>query len=130
MNRTSTPVDRWFRAPVEVSTVGRVEGPLVFVTGTAGVGWDEAVTIRGVDGSTRHGVVIDVDSPALGRVDSFVLVTGDGERLMFATTELEFRSEFPASHLTEHKVIGDVIEVTYKTDGDRLIVTQLDDEAH
>ena len=76
------------------------------------------------------GVVIDVDSPALGRVDSFVLVTGDGERLTFDTTELEFRSEFPASHLTEHKVIGDVIEVTYKTDGDRLVVTQLDDEAH
>jgi hypothetical protein len=76
------------------------------------------------------GVVIEVDSPGLGRVDSFVLVTGDGERLAFDTTELEFRSEFPASHLTEHKVIGDVIEVTYKTDGDRLIVTQLDDEAH
>ncbi len=78
----------------------------------------------------ERGVVIDVDSPALGRVDSFVLVSGDGERLTFDTTELEFRSEFPASHLTEHKVIGDVIEVTYKTDGDRLVVTQLDDEAH
>ena len=75
-------------------------------------------------------MVIEVDSPGLGQVDSFVLVTGDGERLTFDTTELEFRSEFPASHLTEHKVIGDVIEVTYKTDGDRLIVTQLDDEAH
>jgi hypothetical protein len=59
-----------------------------------------------------------------------VLLDGAGERLTFDTTELEFRSEFPASHLAEHKVIGDVIEVTYKTDGDRLIVTQLDDEAH
>ena len=76
------------------------------------------------------GVVIDVDSPALGRVDGFVLATGDGEQLRFDTTELEFRSEFPASHLSEHKVIGDVIEVTYKADGDRLVVTQLDDEAH
>ena len=77
-----------------------------------------------------EGVVIEADSPGLGQVDSFVLVTGDGERLTFDTTELEVRSEFPASHLTEHKVIGDVIEVTYKTDGDRFIVTQLDDEAH
>ena len=82
-------------------------------------------TLQQVDG-----VVIEVDSPGLGQVDGFVLATGDGERLTFDTTELEFRSEFPASHLTEHKVIGDVIEVTYKTDGDRLIVTQLDDEAH
>ena len=77
-----------------------------------------------------EGVVLEVESPALGQVDSFVLLDSEGERLTFDTTELEFRSEFPASHLTEHKVIGDVIEVTYKTDGGRLIVTQLDDEAH
>ncbi len=76
------------------------------------------------------GVVIEVDSPALGRVDSFVLLNGDGERLSFDTTELEFRSEFPAPHLAEHRVLGDRIVVTYKTDGDRLVVTQLDDERH
>ena len=76
------------------------------------------------------GVVIDVDSPALGRVDSFVLLNGDGERLTFDTTELEFRSEFPAPHLAEHRVIGDRIVVTYKSDGDRLVVTQLDDREH
>jgi hypothetical protein len=78
----------------------------------------------------ESGVVIEVDSPGLGRVDGFVLVNGEGERLDFDTTELEFRAEFPASHLSEHKVIGDVIEVTYKTDDDRRIVTQLDDDAH
>jgi hypothetical protein len=76
------------------------------------------------------GVVIEVDSPALGRVDSFVLLNGDGERLSFDTTELEFRSEFPAPHLAEHRVLGDRIVVTYKSDGDRLVVTQLDDERH
>ena len=76
------------------------------------------------------GVVIDLDSPALGRVDSFVLLNADGERLTFDTTELEFRSEFPAPHLAEHRVIGDQIVVTYKNDGDRLVVTQLDDEDH
>jgi hypothetical protein len=78
----------------------------------------------------ESGVVIEVESPALGQVDRFVLVNAQGERLTFDTTELEFRSEFPASHLAEHKVIGDVIEVTYRTDGSRLIVTQLDDDAH
>lgn len=76
------------------------------------------------------GVVIEVDSPALGRVDSFVLLNGNGERLTFDTTELEFRSEFPAPHLAEHRVIGDQIVVTYKTQGDRRIVTQLDDREH
>jgi len=76
------------------------------------------------------GVVIDLDSPVLGRVDSFELLTQDGERITFDTSQLEFRAEFPAPHLAEHRVIGDRIIVTYRTDGDRLLVTQLDDEAH
>ena len=91
-----------------------------------------AVTVLACEPTLQQetGVVVEVDSPVLGRVDSFVLATGDGERLTFDTTELEFRSEFPAPHLAEHKVIGDLIEVTYRTDGDRLVVTQLDDEDH
>jgi hypothetical protein len=76
------------------------------------------------------GVVISVDSPALGRVDSFQLLDLDGQTLTFDTTELEFRTEFPAPHLSEHQIIGDRIVVTYRRDGDRLVVTQLDDEAH
>ena len=76
------------------------------------------------------GVVIAVDSPALGQVDSFELLTADGETVVFDTRELRFRPEFPASHLIEHRVIGDRIVVTYKQDGERLLVTQLDDEAH
>jgi len=76
------------------------------------------------------GVVIDIDSPGLGRVESFELLTQDGERITFDTSQLEFRAEFPAPHLAEHRVIGDRIIVTYRADGDRLLVTQLDDEAH
>jgi hypothetical protein len=76
------------------------------------------------------GVVIDIDSPALGRVDRFELLTPDGERIVFDSSELEFRSEFPAAHLAEHRVIGDRIVVTYRQDGNRLVVTQLDDEGH
>ncbi len=48
-------------APIEVGSVDRVEGPLLFVTGTSGVGWDEYARIRLADGTSRHGVVIDVD---------------------------------------------------------------------
>jgi hypothetical protein len=76
------------------------------------------------------GVVIDLDSPALGQVNSFELLTSTGERLTFDTTELDFRPEFPAPHLAEHRVIGDRIVVTYKTDGERLVATQLDDQNH
>jgi hypothetical protein len=78
----------------------------------------------------QSGVVIEVDSPALGRVDSFTLLTPEGEMVDFDTTEMAFRAEFPASHLNEHKVLGDRIEVTFRQDGDRLVVTQLDDRNH
>lgn len=40
------------------------------------------------------------------------------------------QAQFPAAHLAEHRVIGDRIVVTYKTEGSGLIVTQLDDEDH
>ena len=73
------------------------------------------------------GIVLRVDSPALGRVDAFELLTTEGERLLFDTTELGFRPEFPAPHLSEHQVLGDHILVTYRRDGERLVVTQLDD---
>ena len=73
------------------------------------------------------GIVIGVDSPALGRVDSFELVNLEGKRLTFDTSTLQFRPQFPAPHLSEHQLIGDHIVVTYKTDGGRLVVTQLDD---
>jgi hypothetical protein len=77
----------------------------------------------------HSGVVVDIDSPALGRVDSFELLTTDGERLLFDTTEMEFRSEFPAPHLAEHRLLGDRIVVTYKRDDERRVVTQLDDDS-
>lgn len=73
------------------------------------------------------GVVYRVDSPALGQVDGFELLAPDGRIIVFDTTELRFRPEFPAAHLSEHQILSDPIEVTYRTEGDRLVVTQLDD---
>jgi V/A-type H+-transporting ATPase subunit B len=62
VSRTDAAEPVELRAPTEVSSVDRVEGHLLFVTGIgSGVGWDEDVVIRGADGSTRHGVVVDVD---------------------------------------------------------------------
>lgn len=73
------------------------------------------------------GVVLSIDSPALGRVDSFELLNSDGEVLTFDTSAMGFRPEFPAPHLAEHQALGDRIVVTYRNEGGRLIVTQLDD---
>jgi len=49
-------------APVEATTIDRIDGPLLFVTGVEGVGWDECVDIHLANGETRHGLVVDVDN--------------------------------------------------------------------
>ncbi len=61
MSRSGVPVHEGLIAPIEMTTVDRVDGPLLFVTGTEQVGWDEYVEIRFGDGRIRHGVVVDVD---------------------------------------------------------------------
>jgi hypothetical protein len=76
---------------------------------------------------TVSGLVVGVDSPSLGEVDSFELRTEDGRTLVLDTTELEFRSEFPAAHLAEHQRLAAPVTVTYRQEGDRLVVTRLDD---
>ena len=48
-------------APIEATTIDRIDGPLLFVTGTDGIGWDEYVEINMPSGETRHGVVVEVD---------------------------------------------------------------------
>ncbi len=72
------------------------------------------------------GIVVAVDSPALGQVDGFELLS-DGETLAFDTRELEFREAFPSAHIGEHMRLSEPIRVAYRRDGDRLVVTQLDD---
>jgi hypothetical protein len=93
---------------------------LVILAGVGLVGCEAALT-------QEVGIVYSVDSPALGRVDSFQLLTKDGDVLTFDTTQLRFQPEFPTAHLSEHQVAGEPIEVTYRTEGDRLVVTKLDD---
>lgn len=47
-------------ALIEHADLRRVQGPLVVVDGTEGVGWDEFAEIRLDGGETRHGVVLEV----------------------------------------------------------------------
>jgi V/A-type H+/Na+-transporting ATPase subunit B len=49
------------RAPVEFAGVEQLRGPLLFLRGVSGVGWDEFATVRLADGSVRHGLVLEVD---------------------------------------------------------------------
>ena len=45
----------------EYTDIAELRGPLLFVRGVAGVGWDEFATIRGANGTERHGLVLEVD---------------------------------------------------------------------
>jgi hypothetical protein len=73
------------------------------------------------------GIVLSVDSPALGRVDSFELLTQDGEQLTFDSSELPFDPSFPVSHVAEHQMTSEPVRVYYAIDGDRLVVIALAD---
>jgi hypothetical protein len=106
--------------------VRRRGGRLValLLAGLLGVG----LTGCGQPLESTAGLVVAVDSPSLGRVDSFELRTVDGEVLTFDTTALEFRREFPAAHLAEHMRMAEAVRVTYRVDGDRRVVVRLADE--
>jgi V/A-type H+-transporting ATPase subunit B len=49
------------RAAVEYSGVRSVTGPLIVVSGTRDVGWDDYVEVRLASREVRHGVVLEVD---------------------------------------------------------------------
>jgi V/A-type H+-transporting ATPase subunit B len=77
-------------APVELSDITRVDGPLLFVSGADGIGWDDYVEIHMADGQTRHGVVIDVDE-GLAIVEVFEGTSGigtTGNRVAFSGSPL------------------------------------------
>ncbi|CAN5620670.1 hypothetical protein BH24CHL9_BH24CHL9_03250 [soil metagenome] len=76
---------------------------------------------------TASGLLTGIDSPAIGQVDSFELRTEDGRTLVFDTTALDFRPEFPVAHLADHQRSASPVTVTYRQEGDRLVVTRLDD---
>lgn len=93
--------------------------------GALGIG---VVVACGQPLESADGLVVTVDSPSLGRVDAFELRTDDGRILTFDTTELEFKPEFPAAHLTEHQRMADPVRVTYRQEGDRRVAVRLADD--
>jgi hypothetical protein len=75
------------------------------------------------------GIVTDVDSLGLGRVQAFTLRTPDGTTLVFDVsrgTDLS-GGGFPPDHLWEHLATGVGVAVAYRTEGDERIAVRLDD---
>ncbi len=73
------------------------------------------------------GVVIDVESSGLNKVSSFELRTDDGTTYTFEIGALENAAEFPPGHLREHMATSSPVRVFFESEGDRLLVTRLED---
>lgn len=66
---------------------------------------------------TVHGVLLDVESPGIQKVDSFTLRTDDGQELQFSTTPDFNRGAahlMTPGHMRQHMALGDPVEVTYR----------------
>ncbi len=74
-------------SPLHVSAVDRIDGPLLFISGTEGVGWDDYVEVVLEGGEKRHGIVVEVDhdvavveifegTSGIGRTGNQVAFTG------------------------------------------------------
>jgi hypothetical protein len=85
-----------------------------------------ATSPAGPPTSPVDGVVINVKSAGLAKVESFTIRTAAGEVLTFQVGQLAPGS-FPAGHLTEHASTGAPVQVTFTVDGDLLIATNLAD---
>jgi hypothetical protein len=75
------------------------------------------------------GIVTDVDTLGLGRVQGFTLLTPDGTALDFefsGGTDLS-SGGFPPDHLFEHLATGVGVAVAYRTEDGRRIPVRLAD---
>lgn len=92
-----------------------------------------AVGLMGCGSSEQQaaGIVIGIDTLGVGRVQGFTLRTQDGAELDFTIeggTDMS-GGAWPPDHLQEHRATATGVAVVYRTDGDRRIVTRLDDAA-
>ncbi len=76
--------------------------------------------------SPAVGVVLHVDSPGLGQVTDFTLLTG-GREVLFTMGTLEDALDFPAAHLAEHVASSEPVRVYFRVVGPQLVVYRLED---
>ena len=73
------------------------------------------------------GVVIRIDSPSLGVVNEFDLLTPSGETVTLAMGVLENAQQFSLSHLATHEATGVPVRAYYRLQDGRPFVYRLED---
>ena len=78
----------------------------------------------GVPPQTVRGVLLDVESPSIQKVDSFTLRTDDGQEMHFVTAP-NFNEGvthvMTPGHMRQHMALADPVEVTYRDDNGTLV---------
>ena len=74
--------------------------------------------------TTARGVLLDVESPSIQKVDSFTIRTDDGQELHFVTAP-DFNQGsthlMTPGHMRQHMALADPVEVTYRNDNGTLV---------
>jgi hypothetical protein len=77
--------------------------------------------------STAHtvrGVLLDVESPSIQKVDSFTLRSSDGQELHFVTApnfNQGVSHVMTPGHMRQHMALADPVEVTYREESGSLV---------
>jgi hypothetical protein len=79
---------------------------------------------------TVRGVLLDVVSPSIQKVDSFTLRTDDGRELNFVTAP-DFNQGvahvMTPGHMRQHMALADPVNVTYREDNGKLVAISATD---
>ena len=80
---------------------------------------------------TVRGVLLDVESPGIQKVDSFTLRTDDGQELQFSTAP-DFNNQSVAhvmtpGHMRQHMALADPVEVTYRDENGKHVALSATD---
>jgi hypothetical protein len=79
---------------------------------------------------TVKGVLLEVVSPGIDKVDSFTVRTDDGQELTFVTAP-DFNKGvqhlMSPGHMRQHMALADPILVTYRQESDRLVALSATD---
>lgn len=76
---------------------------------------------------TETGIVVDVQSTGLASVSAFEIRTPDGRTVDFRLGRLENATQFPPSHLLEHRVTATPVVVHYRVENGEAIATRIED---
>ena len=99
--------------------------PLAVVVVALG-GCDQAAEGPADVHSSFTGTVKNFEAKSLLELESITVVTESGEALEFFADGGRFE-EFTPAHVREHMVLGDLVEVTYRESGGRLLIVSLRD---